>query len=164
MPFVRGFLHHWRPTRPELPELPDRPVDPDYGIDWERPTLPPDFELPSIPPRDEWPPLPPFLQPGVGLPIPPTVEHPMVPVEPDPEVDPPSIWPPLPAPPTLPDFTGKTLCLAVFYISRHVKVVRWVIVDNEEAKTKFQQVMAWLKSKLPAGGIAGRPPARPTPG
>lgn len=132
-----------------------------------RPSLPPDFErpeLPPLPPRDEWPPLPPFLQPGVGLPIPPTPEFPMVPIPPgtDEEV---GIWPPLPSPPTLPDLSGKTLALALIYVSRHVRVLRWVVIDHEEAKEKLQAAIEKVKDKLPAGGVAGRPPQRPgTPG
>lgn len=142
-------------TAPELPEweagqLPTFP---------ERPTLPPGFEKPELPPREEWPPLPPFLQPGPGLPIPPSPEHPWVPVEP--EIDPPDIWPPMPGIPDLPDLSGKTLILARFYVSRHVNYLRWVVIDHVEAKSKVQKAIEWIKAHMPAGGIAGRPPQRP---
>lgn len=148
-------------SRPDLPELefPSRPTDPDYGI--EGPARPGHGLPPHLPPRDEWPELPPWLQPGVGLPIPPTPEYPMVPIPPDPEVDPPEIWPPLPARPDLPDLSGKTLALACIYVSRHVSYFRWIVIDHEEAKTKLEKALAWLKGKLPAGGIVGRPPPRP---
>ena len=126
------------PVLPERPSFPERPGHPIY---------------PTLPPRDEWPELPPFLKPGVGLPIPPTVELPWVPV--DPEVDPPGIWPPLPKPPELPDLSGKTLVLARFYVSRQVNFLRWVIIDHEEAKGKLQKALEWLKANMPA--IPGRP-------
>lgn len=131
-----------------------------------RPSLPPDWErpeLPPIPPRDEWPSLPPLgdlFPPGVALPIPPTPEHPMVPLPP--EVDPPTVWPPVR--PELPDISGKSLALAVIYLSRHVSVVRWVVIDHEEAKEAFEQAIGKVKDKLPAGGVGGTPPQRPTPG
>lgn len=137
------------PSRPEFPGFPERPG---HGLP------------PSLPPRDQWPDLPPWLAPGVGLPIPPSPEFPMVPIPPDPEVDPPEIWPPLPARPDLPDLSGKTLALACIYVSRHVSYFRWIVIDHEEAKTKLEKALAWLKGKLPAGGIPGRPPQRPTPG
>lgn len=126
---------------PILPERPSFPERPGHGLP------------PTLPPKDEWPELPPFLKPGVGLPIPPTVELPWVPV--DPEVDPPGIWPPLPKPPELPDLSGKTLVLARFYVSRHVNFLRWVVIDHEEAKGKLQKAMEWLKANMPA--IPGRP-------
>ena len=140
--------HPWVPGggRPSFPERPAHPI------------------VPSLPPRDEWPPLPPWFEPGVGLPIPPTPEHPMVPIPPgtDEEV---GIWPPLPSPPTLPDLSGKTLALALIYISRQVAELRWVVIDHEEAKAKIAEVVGKVKDKLPAGGVAGRPPQRPgTPG
>lgn len=142
-------------SRPDLPEWEagQLPVFP------ERPTLPPGFEKPELPPREEWPPLPPFLQPGVGLPIPPTIELPWVPI--DPEIDPPPVWPPMPGIPELPDMSGKTLVLARFYVSRHVNYLRWVVIDHAEAKTKLERAIEWVKNHLPAGGIVGRPPARP---
>jgi hypothetical protein len=83
----------------------------------------------------------------------------MVPIDPE-ETDPPAIWPPMPTPPTLPDMSGKTLVLARFFVSKHVNFLRWVIVDNEEAKAKWEAV----KGKLPAGGVAGRPPQTKPPG
>lgn len=121
----------------------------------ERPSLPPGWEPPTIPPRDEWPPLPPWFQPGVGLPIPPTPEFPWVPV--DPPVDPPDIWPPLPGNPSLPDLSGKTLVLACFFVSRHVKLFRWVVIDHAEAKGKIQKAIEWVKANMPAL------PGKPTP-
>ena len=135
---------------PEFPERPSFPERPGHGLP------------PILPPKDEWPEVPPFLKPGVGLPIPPSPEFPMVPV--DPEIDPPGIWPPLPKPPELPDLSGKTLVLARFYVSRHVNFLRWVVIDHEEAKGKLQKAMEWLKANMPAGGIAGRPPTTKPPG
>lgn len=141
---------------PEHPWVP--PSRPSLPPDWQRP------ELPDLPPRDQWPPLPPFFQPGVGLPIPPTPEFPMVPIPPGEGDGEEGVWPPIPSPPTLPDLSGKSLALAVIYLSRHVKVVRWVVIDHEEAKEKFQQAVDKVKGKLPAGGVGGTPPQRPTPG
>ena len=137
-----------------------RPTDPDAEVGGgpiipDRPTLPPDWERPTLPPREEWPPLPPFLQPGVGLPIPPSPEFPMVPV--DPPIDPPPIWPPVM--PELPDLSGKTLVLACFFVSRHVKKYRWVVIDHAEVKAKVEAAKQWLKDNMPAGGIVGRPPS-----
>jgi hypothetical protein len=140
------------------PIIPGRPG---HGLP---PHLPPRDEWPTLPPREEWPPLPPWFQPGVGLPIPPTVELPWVPVPENPEVDPPEIWPPLPSPPGLPDLSGKTLVLARIYVSRHVNFLRWVVIDHAEAKGKIERALEYLRSKLPAGGIGGRPPVRPGPG
>ena len=136
------------PSRPEFPGFPERPG---HGLP------------PTLPPRDEWPELPPWLKPGVGLPIPPTPELPWVPVPPDPEVDPPDIWPPMPGIPELPDLSGKTLILARFYVSRHVNFLRWVVIDHEEAKGKIQKAIDWIKAHMPAGGIGGVPPGRPQP-
>jgi hypothetical protein len=151
--------------RPDLPDwevgggpiIPERPEFPGS----ERPGhgLPP-----TLPPRDEWPPLPPWLQPGVGLPIPPTVELPWVPIPEHPEVDPPDIWPPMPGLPDLPDLSGKTLVLARIYVSRHVNYLRWVVIDHAEAKSKLERAIQWLKDRMPAGGVGGRPPVRPGPG
>lgn len=154
-------------TRPDLPGSPETglPGVPDTGGPGGWPGFPerPGHGLPpQLPPRDEWPDLPPWFQPGVGLPIPPSPEFPMVPV--DPEVtDPPEIWPPLPSRPELPDLSGKTLVLACFFISRHVKVFRWVVVDHEELKGKVEKAIEAVKGKLPAGGVGGRPPQRPGP-
>lgn len=139
--------HPWVPGgRPEFPGFPERPG---HGLP------------PTLPPKDEWPPLPPWFQPGVGLPIPPTPEFPMVPIPPGEGEGggEEGIWPPIPTPPTLPDLSGKSLALAVIYLSRHVSVVRWVVIDHEEAKEKFEA----LKGRLPAGGIAGRPPQTKPP-
>lgn len=143
-------------NRPDLPdwEVGGGPIIP------ERPKPPEDWERPSLPPREDWPPLPPWFQPGVGLPIPPTVEHPMVPVEPEDDIDPPDIWPPIERP-SLPDLSGKTLALARIYVSRHVNFLTWVVIDHEEAKTKWQAIKAKIKDKMPAGGVGGRPPQRP---
>ena len=107
---------------------------------------------PTLPPKEEWPPLPPgledFLKPGVGLPIPPSPEFPMVPIPPDPEIDPPGIWPPVR--PDLPDFEGKTLALAYVFVSRHVSKLVWIVIDNEEVKEKFKDAVEKIKGKLPA--------------
>ena len=146
-------------NRPDLPEFPDRPVDPGYGVEGpERP------ELPPIPPREEWPPLPPWLQPGVGLPIPPSIAHPIVPIDPDVDTDElPEIWPPPTHPPQLPDLSGKTLALACIYVSGHGGYYAWVVIDHEEAKEKAKKALAAIKAKLPAGGLGGNPPPRPQP-
>lgn len=131
--------HPWVP--PSRPEWPERPAHP-----W----------IPSLPPRDEWPPLPPWFDPGVGLPIPPTPEHPIVPLPPTTGgPDEPEIWPPVR--PEFPDLSGKSLALALVYVSRHVAKLHWVIIDHEEAKKAWQA----LKDRLPAGGIGGTPPQRP---
>ena len=169
MPFVRGFLARWHPGA-----RPGHPLPPGEGGEGEgegdldfwggvRPPRPdfPDFERPELPPREEWPSLPPWLQPGVGLPIPPSVEHPWVPIPESPEVDPPDIWPPMPGIPNLPDLSNKTLILATFHVSRHVHFTRWVVIDHAEAKTKLERAIQWVKDRMPAGGIAGRPPQRP---
>lgn len=149
-------------TKPEW-EWPDRPVDPGWGIEEGgfpgqglpgRPERPGHPIYPTLPPRDEWPSLPPWFEPGVGLPIPPTPEHPMVPIPPGEEVDPPGIWPPVR--PEFPDLSGKSLALAMIYVSRHVRKLAWVVIDHEEAKAKFQA----LKDKLPRPG-QGLPPGIP---
>jgi hypothetical protein len=148
-----------RPDRPDWgsPENPWVPGEgggeyPDTGFPPGRPGhgLPP-----HLPPRDEWPPLPPWLEPGVGLPIPPTIEHPMVPIPEGPE-PPVGIWPPIR--PELPDYSGKSLALALVFVSRRVAKWAWVVVDHDEAKEAFKK----LKDKLPAG----RPerPITPPPG
>lgn len=123
---------------PGLPDMPDwgdpvHPIAPPGG----RPGHPIYPVVPPIPPRDEWPPLPPWLQPGVGLPIPPTPEHPMVPIAPG-EPDGPDIWPP--PRPEFPDMSGKSLVLALLYVSRHEPKYAWVVVDHEEVKKKWQAV------------------------
>jgi hypothetical protein len=142
--------------RPDLPDIgsPENPWVPGGEGIWGGGIGRPGHGLPpSLPPRDEWPPLPPGLQPGVGLPIPPTPEFPMVPIDPDPDM--PEIWPPVR--PEFPDLSGKTLALALIFVSRHVAKWHWVVIDHEEAKKKWNAI----KGKLPAGGIGGRPPARP---
>lgn len=137
---------------------PEHPwVPPGVGI-WPGPGRP----MPPIalPPRDQWPPLP----PGIGLPLPPSPEHPIVPIPPDPEVEPPEIWPPVR--PEFPDLSGKSLALALIYVSRHVAKLHWVVIDHEEAKEGFEKIMEKakeLKDRLPAGGAGGRPPQRPEP-
>lgn len=116
---------------------------------------------PTLPPRDEWPALPPWLEPGPGLPIPPTPEHPIVPL-PDEETDPPvGIWPPVR--PDFPDLSGKSLALAYVFVSRHVSKLCWIVIDHEEAKEGWDKLKEHLKGKLPAGGAGGRPPQRPEP-
>lgn len=134
---------------------PEHPwVPPGAGI-WPSPGRP---EHPIVlPPPSVWPPLPPDLE--VGLPLPPTPEHPIVPLPP--EVDPPAIWPPIR--PELPDFEGKTLALALVFVSRTVAKLHWVVIDNEEAKEKFKEMVSKVKDKIPAGGVGGRPPQRPEP-
>ena len=150
-----------------------RPTDPDWGIEegagggsvGQLPVYPgrPGHGLPpQLPPEDEWPELPPWFKPHPGNPLPlpvrPSVEHPMVPV--DPEVtDPPEIWPPVAN--EWPDLSGKTLALARIYVSRHVNYLRWIVIDHEELKNKVKKAIDAVKDKLPAGGIGGRPPARP---
>ena len=134
--------HPWVPGEggPEYPSTggPGWPERPGHGLP------------PHLPPKDEWPPLPPWLQPGVGLPIPPTPEFPMVPVDPPPEVtDPPEIWPPLPSMPSLPDLSGKTLILARFFVSRHVNFLRWVLVDTDQAVDKAKAALEAIKGKIP---------------
>lgn len=115
---------------------------------------------PTLPPKDEWPPLPPWLQPGPGLPIPPTPEFPMVPIPPGEEVDPPEgIWPPVK--PEFPDFEGKTLALAYVFVSRHVSKLCWIVIDHEEAKEKMKEAWEKVKDHLPQHP-SQRPP-RPQP-
>jgi hypothetical protein len=150
--------------RSDLPDLPDLP-------DFERPgigggpVLPERPEIPTLPPREEWPALPPDWRDH--LPVLPDWGHPSIPLPPtdptEPPVLPPGVtWPP--DLPELPDISGKTLCLARIYVSRHVNVLRWIVLDSEAAKAAFKAAAEKLKGRLPAGGIAGRPPARPQPG
>jgi hypothetical protein len=140
---------------PGLPERPGRPI------------------YPVLPSRDDLiDMLPPGLKPGVGLPIPPTPDHPWVPVEPDPEhpeVWPPPgvVWPPLrPERPGMPDLSGKTLMAGAFYVSGLHRPPVWgyIVIDHDAAKGFVQRVKEWITARLPAGGAAGRPPARPQPG
>lgn len=155
----------------ERPDLPDRPgwtpehpwIPGEEGPSTGGPPLRPGHPIyPSLPPKDEWPPLPPFLQPGVGLPIPPTPEFPMVPI-PDPEPGEPAppiaVWPPVIPP--MPDVSGKTLALAAIYVSRHVARWHWVVIDHAAAKEAVRRAIDAAKDRLPAGGVGGRPPARP---
>jgi len=152
----RPDLPEWRPET-GLPGTPEHPWVPgDEGI-WGPGGRPGHGLPPHLPPRDEWPPLPPWLEPGVGLPIPPTPEFPMVPIPPGAGGEE-GIWPPVR--PELPDFSGKSLALAYVFVSRHVSKLVWVVIDHEAAKEAFQKV----KDKLPAGGIAGRPPQTRPPG
>ena len=185
MPFVRGFLGRWHPGAHPGQGLPpgiDEPEIQPPGEDGEdgedddlgfwgghRPSRPGHGLPPSLPPRDEWPALPPWLdeRPGQGLPlpIPPRPGAPTIPLPPDPEIDElPEIWPPLPGGPGfpgIPDLGGKTLALVTIHVSRRVHFVRWMVIDHAEAKSKVQRAVEWLKSRMPAGGIAGRPPQRP---
>lgn len=138
---------------------PEHPWEPGGPGIWPSPGRPGQGLPPQLPPRDEWPPLPPWLEPGVGLPIPPTPDFPMVPIPP--EVDPPGIWPPVK--PELPDLSGKTLALALVYVSRHVSKLCWVVIDHEEAEEKIKEAWEKIKGKLPAGGVGGKPPSRPEP-
>jgi hypothetical protein len=128
------------------------PVDPGYGIEApEHPSTghPPGRPghpiAPTLPPRDEWPPLPPALKPGVGLPIPPTPEFPMVPIEPNPPSEggtptppialpPGMVWPPVK--PELPDLEGNYLALAFVYTSRTGGKLRWIVIDPDELPPK----------------------------
>jgi hypothetical protein len=151
-------------SRPDLPDWgsPEHPWVPGgEGPGSGGPPLRPGHGLPpQLPPREEWPPLPPFFEPGVGLPIPPTVEHPMVPIpddpgSPDTGFPPGVIWPPVR--PELPDLSGKTLALVRVYVSRHVNYLAWTVIDHAKAKEAFDK----LKDRLPAGGVGGRPPPRP---
>lgn len=135
---------------------PEHPIVLPPGGIWG-PTDPRPMPPIALPPPSVWPPLPPDLE--VGLPLPPSPEHPIVPIPP--EVDPPSIWPPVR--PDLPDFEGKTLALALIFVSRTVAKLHWVVIDNEEAKEKFKEMVGKVKDKLPAGGAGGRPPSRPEP-
>lgn len=159
--------------RPELPDIgsPENPwVPPGEGI-WGGIGLRPGHGLPPhLPPRDEWPELPPGLKPPEGWERPDwKPEHPWVPIEPgepgEPDPPPGTIWPPLqPEFPGLPDLSGKTAVLALLYVSRHAPVWRWVVIDHDEARGFLQKVKDWVRSRLPAGGIGGRPPQRPAPG
>jgi hypothetical protein len=88
----------------------------------------------------------------------------MVPVPEEPEIGgglPPGIWPP--PRPEFPDLSGKTLALARVYVSRHVNYLAWVVIDHAQAKTAWDALVQRIKEKLPAGGVGGRPPARPGP-
>jgi hypothetical protein len=140
------------PGEPEYPDTGGPPLRPGHGLP------------PMLPPREEWPPLPPFFQPGVGLPIPPTPDFPMVPIPPDegPSTGGPDeeigIWPPVRN--EWPDLSDKTLALALIFVSRHVAKWHWVVIDHSAAKEAFKKI----KDKIPAGGVGGTPPARPTPG
>lgn len=149
----------WEPPEvgggPIIPERPSFPERPGHGLP------------PYLPPREEWPELPPGFKPPEGWERPDwKPEHPWVPGdggEPG-EPEPPSIWPPLrPDRPGLPDMTGKTWVLGLLYVSRYAPVYRWVLIDHDEAKSKLTRFVEWVKSKLPAGGIVGRPPQRPGP-
>lgn len=158
-PVNRPDLPDWEAG--QLPVFPDRPSLPRPPEGWEPPGLP------TLPPREEWPPLPPLPErpPWHGH----TPEHPWVPVEPDPDGPEtlPPVWPPiLPEFPGLPDLSGKTLVLARLYVSRHVNYLRWVVIDHDEARSKLQRLKEWIKGRLPAGGIGGRPPdvRPPVPG
>lgn len=149
----------WGPTDPrpgwglpKPPGFPERPAHPIY---------------PTIPPRDEWPPLPPLgdrFPPGVSLPIPPTPEHPIAPLPDDPDIDPPTVWPPVrPDFPELPDMSGKSLVLALLYVSRHEPVWAWVVIDHEEAKEKIKTLVEKWKNRVtdPGYGVEGPPPREP---
>ena len=53
------------------------------------------------------------------------------------------------------------MVLVTIHVSRKVNFVRWMVIDHEEAKSKLEKFLAYVKGKLPAGGIVGRPPGRP---
>jgi len=162
-------------NRPEIPDRPDwgvggGPILPeDRWID----RLPPDVRRElrriidevrnSLPDREDWPPLPPIPPDWRDL-LGDHIGRPIIPMPPDPEVEPPPIWPPLPEMPDMPDLTGKTLVLATFHISRKVHFTRWVLIDHAECKAKLEALKQKIKDKLPAGGVGGRPPERPGPG
>lgn len=140
------------PIIPERPEFPERPGRPIYPVPPSRDDL---IDM-----------LPPGLKPGVGLPIPPTPEHPWAPVDPhpeEPEIWPPpgAVWPPLrPERPGMPDMTGKTLVAAAFYVSGFHRPPVWgyTVIDHDAARGFVERVKAWVKAHWPAGGIGGRPP------
>jgi hypothetical protein len=168
----RPDLPGWKPEHPWVPgegggEYPDTGGPGGFPGFPERPGRP---IYPVPPSRDDLiDMLPPGLKPGVGLPFPPTPEHPWVPVDPDPEhpeVWPPPgvVWPPLrPERPGMPDMTGKTLMAAAVYVSGFHRPPTWgyIVVDHDAAKGFVEKVMDWIRSKLPAGGVGGRPPPRP---
>lgn len=167
MPFVSGFLRIRRRHPGE------RPTDPDYGIDeGEHPEISPPEEgggiwqgrwplrpghpiypsLPELPPLpslpDELPPLPPGLRPGVGLPIPPSPEFPMVPIPPGaegpghlPTLPPGMIWPPVrPEWPSKPELGNKALALVCVYVSGKGFAWRWAILDLDAMPTPPENI------------------------
>lgn len=182
MPFVSGFLRVRRRGRPDqgLPGEGDGPVDPDYGVDeGEMPEVeppdPPAGIWPPLTPEHPWRPIPPRPEfperperperpesperPGQGLP--PSVQPPAGGIggrpparpspgpggdeHPDTGFPPGAIWPPLP-----PGVHGKYLALVLVAGMPGVKY-RYVVIDAD------------ARPEPPAGGIGGRPPARPHP-
>lgn len=150
-------------TKPELPDwevgggpiIPDRPSREEV-LDLIREKL----EGVELPPREDWPPLPP-LPPDWRDMLKDYLGQPVQPLPPDPEVEPPAVWPP--TLPDLPDLTGKSLVLVRVYVSRKVNFLRWVVVDHDELKAKVEDFKKKIKDRLPAGGLGGTPPQRPTP-
>lgn len=167
MPLARiaGYVRLRRVRRPGRPDqgLPGEEEDmtPDWGLEeGEPPQVEPPEELPD-PPPGIWPPLTPEQpwrpipewpeRPSTGpVPSPPAggvggrpPERPH-PGEPDEELPPGTIWPPLP-----PGVHGKFLALVLIGGGGHGAHYRYVVVDAD--------------ARPPAGGIGGRPPARPEP-
>jgi hypothetical protein len=141
-----GYLNIGRRTRPG-----GGPVDPDYGVDEGEPVYPegPEVEPPDMPdpPPGIWPPLTPEhpwrplpswgerpshpIAPGGTPPAggvggrPPERPQPG-PGEPDEELPPGSIWPPLP-----PDVHGKFLALVLIAGTGHGAHYRYVVIDAD---------------------------------
>lgn len=69
----------------------------------------------------------------------------MVPIDPPEEIDPPTIWPPLR--PEFPELGGKTLALAMIFVSKHVAKLHWIVVDNDDAKEKWEKIKEALANR-----------------
>ena len=157
-----GYLKIGRRGRPGQPLPPGEDItDPDYGLEeGELPEVeppdPPAGIWPPLTPEHPWRPIPSWPErPGHGLPpgSPPAggvggrpPDRP-TPGEPDEELPPGSIWPPLP-----PGVHGKFLALVLIGGGGRGLHYRHVVIDAD------------ARPEPPAGGIGGRPPARPGPG